>query len=90
MLDLRIDAAAAAVDGDIRPAAVGVRDGVIVSLAPSEPAAEVVALGPDEVLLPGPRWPSCGLTHTPTADWPGSRPSEPREKQNPHRNRGPR
>jgi allantoinase len=53
VLDLRIDAAAAAVDGDVRPASVGVRDGVIVSLAPSEPAAEVVALGPDEVLLPG-------------------------------------
>ena len=53
MLDLRIDAAAAAVDGDVRPAAVGVRAGVIVSLAPAEPAAEVVALGPDEVLLPG-------------------------------------
>jgi allantoinase len=53
VLDLRIDAAAAVVDGDVRPAAVGVRDGVIVSLAPSEPAAEVVALGPDEVLLPG-------------------------------------
>ncbi len=41
------------VDGAVRDAAIGVRDGRIVALDATEPAAEVVELAEDEVLIPG-------------------------------------
>ncbi|HEX3751341.1 MAG TPA: allantoinase AllB [Streptosporangiaceae bacterium] len=54
--DLLVKAQRALVDGELRPATVAVRDGRIVSVTTDDanpPAAEVVELAADEVLLPG-------------------------------------
>ena len=70
MLDLVIRSASVYLDGELRPAEVGVRDGRIVAITPlstegarHDPGqrprsgagadAQVVTLGPDEVLVPG-------------------------------------
>lgn len=53
MLDLRVDAAAAVVDGAVRPASIGVLSGRIVTLAPDAPSHRVVTYGPDLLVLPG-------------------------------------
>lgn len=54
--DLAVRATRVVVDGRMRAATVGVRDGVITAVDPldaSTAAREVVELGPDEVLVPG-------------------------------------
>ncbi|WP_448002455.1 allantoinase AllB [Agromyces bauzanensis] len=55
-LDLVIDADAAFVDGAFRPAAIGVRDGVIAAIEPlgtTLPARQRVTVPPGERLIPG-------------------------------------
>lgn len=54
LYELVVRAASVLIDGSFRPAEIGVRDGRIAAIS-SEPldGAEVVVLGPDEVLIPG-------------------------------------